>query len=524
MANLFTSAVSGMNAAQLGIATTEHNIANASTPGFSRQQIVQAARNGQQTGAGFVGAGVDVSSVKRIYDQFLNAQVLQEQNQASYLTTYTTSMKQIDNLLSDPAAGASPAMQSFFDAMNGVSNNPQSVPARQTLLSSAQFAINRFQSIDQRLTDIANGNTAQISSSVTTINTYAQQIATLNGSIKRSISSSVGQQPNDLIDQRDQVISKLSLEIKTSAVQQSDGTMSVFVGNGQALVINEQGMQLQTLQSPNDPSKVEIAYLSNGVSIPLQQSSLQGGNLGAYLVFRDQSLEPARNALGRVALGLASSINQQNSLGQDLNGQPGASLFNMGLPRIDKASTNTGTAVASAAIANVSALTTSDYQLSFDGASYTMLRLSDNAVTNLGAALPTNVIVDGFKVSLTAGAIAGDRFLIKPTSTGARDISLITSDPTKIAAALPLRATAVISATTPAGQAATVAGMAVSTPTNANLAAPVTITFASPTTYTVTGAVPAVAGVQTYTAPNISYNGWTMQLAGVPVTCIVQPL
>lgn len=628
MANLFTSALSGMNAAQLGLATAEHNIANASTPGFTRQQIVSSSRIGQSTGAGFIGQGVDVSAVKRIYDQFLTSQVLQEQNQASYLTAYSTAMKQIDNLVADPAAGASPAMQSFFDAMNGVSNNPQSVPARQTLLGGAQFVVNRFQAIDQRLTDITNGNTAQITSSVSTINTYAQQIATLNGNIKRSIANGVGKQPNDLLDQRDQLISKLNLEIKTSVVQQPDGTVGVFVGNGQAMVIDEQAMKLQTVQSSSDPSKVDIAYVNNGTSIPMQQSSLQGGNLGAYLAFRDQSLEPARNALGRVAMGLAASINQQNQLGQDLNGQAGAALFNMALPRVDRSSSNTGTASVSATIADVSSLTTSDYQLSFNGTNYSMTRMSDNVVTNLGnPALPATFTVDGFTATLTAGAKAGDSFLIRPTANGARDIALATNDPAKIAAALPLRAAASISATntssiktvasgaitsatvTGAGTTAStatftvdgktlftnsiaagatgtlisagqldtawtafaaanpgytltgtfaagtaqitktggasitlaetttlgtgavagtsfsaagagfmgttlgkVAGMTVSTPTNANLTAPVTITFTAANTYTVTGAVPAVVGPQTYTAPTISYNGWTMQL------------
>lgn len=214
MADLFTSALSGMNAAQLGLATTEHNIANANTPGYTRQQILLGSRSGQQTGGGFVGQGVDVKGVVRIYDEFLNTQVLQEQNNASYLTAYYSSMKQIDNLIADPAAGVSPAMQSFFEALNGVANDPGSMPARQTLLANAQFAVNRFQSIDQRLTDISNGLTNQIASSVNLVNSYAQQIASLNGSIKRATASGQGQQPNDLIDQRDQLISQLNKELK----------------------------------------------------------------------------------------------------------------------------------------------------------------------------------------------------------------------------------------------------------------------------------------------------------------------
>ncbi|OGT05861.1 MAG: flagellar hook-associated protein FlgK [Gallionellales bacterium RBG_16_57_15] len=513
--NLFTSALSGMNAAQIGLATTEHNIANANTPGFTRQEVLIGSRPPQSFGGSFLGQGVDIVGVKRIYDQFLTTQVQQEQNQASYLSTYHSAMKQIDNLIADPTAGVSPAMQEFFNAVNGVANNPESVPARQTLLGGAQFVTNRFRAIDQRLTDIANGLTGQITSSVNTINTYAQQIATLNGNIKRATAASQGGQlPNDLLDQRDQVINQLNKEIKVSVQTQTDGAVSVFVGNGQALVINEQAMSLRTIQSSSDPSKVDIVYQSGNNTIPLQQNSLQGGNLGAYLAFRDQSLEPARNALGRVALGLAASINQQNQLGQDLNGVLGGNLFNTAVPRADKGALNTGTAVVSAAISDVGALTTSDYQLKFDGANYTMLRLSDNTTTNLGATLPQTV--DGFTVSLTAGAAAaGDTFLIRPTANGARDIGVATSDPAKIAAAVPMRATAAL---TNIGSA-TIGSGTVNTPLplDPNLQASVSITFDTPTTFTVTGAVPAVVGSVAYTSgADISYNGWTVQITGTP--------
>jgi len=513
--NLFTSALSGMNAAQIGLATAEHNIANANTPGFTRQEVLIGSRPPQSLGGSFLGQGVDVVGVKRIYDQFLTSQVQQEQNQASYLSTYYSAMKQIDNLIADPTAGVSPAMQEFFNAMNGVANNPESVSARQTLLGGAQFVANRFRAIDQRLTDIANGIAGQITGSVNTINTYAQQIAALNGNIKRATAASQGGQlPNDLLDQRDQVINQLNKEIKVSVQTQTDGTASVFIGNGQALVINEQAMSLRPIQSSSDPSKIDIAYLNGNNTIPLQQSSLQGGSLGAYLAFRDQSLEPARNALGRVALGLAASVNQQNQLGQDLNGVLGGNLFNTAVPRVDKGAFNTGTAVVSAAISDVGALTTSDYRLKFDGANYTMLRLSDNTTTNLGATLPQTV--DGFTVSLTAGAAAtGDTFLIRPTANGARDISVAANDPARIAAAAPMRAAAALANT----GSATISSGTVKTPLplDPNLQASVSITFDTPTTFTVTGAVPAVAGSVAYTSgTDISYNGWTVQITGTP--------
>ncbi|MDD2913802.1 MAG: flagellar hook-associated protein FlgK [Gallionella sp.] len=526
MANLFASSLSGMNAAQLGIATTEHNIANASTPGFSRQQTLPAARLSQQTGSGFFGQGVDVQGVTRIYDQYLSAQVLQEQSQATYLTAYHTALKQIDNLVADPTAGASPAMQSFFDAMSAVANNPESVPARQTMLGNAQFAVNRFQAIDQRMTDIVNGLNTQITNSVNAVNSYAQQISVLNVSIKRAIAAVPVQQPNDLLDQRDQLITKLNQEIKTTMLQQADGTVSIFVGNGQSLVINDQAMSLQATASLSDPSKLDISYLRNGQALAMQQSSIQGGNLGAYLTFRDQSLEPTRNALGRVALGLATRINQQNKLGQDLNGALGGNLLTAAVPRVIQNTNNAAASgVPTVTISDVSKLTTSDYRLTYNSAAagYTLLRLSDNTVTNYtAAALAAGSTVDGITITAPGTVTAGDSFIIRPTANGARDIAVATNDPAKIAAAAPMRGTA---ATTNTGTGKITAGTVSTVPLNASIRNSVTISFIDATHFTVndtTAPAVLVGAPGTLYSPaagaTLTYNGWTVQITGTPVT------
>jgi len=503
-----------MNAAQMGMATTEHNIANANTPGFSRQQVVLGASQAFSYGSGFLGQGVNVVNVRRIYDQFVSSQVLQQQNQANYLSSYHAAMSQIDNLLADAKTGISVAMQDMFGSINAVASAPASTAARQTLLSNAQSVVNRFQAIDQQLADMANAANGHIASSIKAINSYAQQIAALNTSIKAATASAQGQPPNDLLDQRDQLISQLNQEISVSVIPQGDGSLSVFIGNGQPLVLGDQAMMLQGNPAPTDPAKIAITFTSGTVAMPLPQGSLQGGNLGAYLDFRNQDLDAARNALGRVALGLASSLNQQNQMGLDLNGVLGGSLFNVATPVIIAAAGNAGSAAIAATVSDVTALTTSDYQLKYDGSNYMLTRLTDNTVTNLGATLPQSV--DGFTINLTSGTpAAGDSFLIKPTVNGARDIALLTRDTNKIAAAAPMRATASLSNL----GSATISGGTVNTPppVNANLQSAVSLTFTSPTTFTVSGAVPAVAGAVTYTpGQNISYNGWTVQIAGTP--------
>ncbi|CAH1904224.1 Flagellar hook-associated protein flgK [Candidatus Nitrotoga sp. HW29] len=514
---IFGSGVSALNAAQIGLSTTEHNIANVNTPGFNRQEVVLGTRLAQATGAGFIGQGVNVNSVKRIYNEFLSNQVMQGQAQASQLETYANQIGQINNLLADPDAGLSPALQEFFSAINNVASSPESQAARQSMLGSAESLVSRFQSLNQRMSDINSSINGQITSSVTAINSYAQQIASMNKNIVLAQAAFNGQAPNDLLDQRDQLISQLNQEIKTNVVKQSDGSFNVFIGAGQSLVVGEQVNTLQAVQSLSDPSRIDVAYRSGASVIRLQQNSLQGGNMGGLLAFRNESLDVEQNALGRVAMVLADTFNQQHKLGQDLNGALGGNFFAQPVPAVNSNVANTGNATVSASVVSSAALTGSDYTLRFNGGTaYTLTRLSDNTVTAF-ATLPQTV--DGLTITTTAGAVAGDSYTIRPTVNGARDIAVTISDPSRIAASVPIRTNASLANI---GSGRISEGTVDATlPVNANLQQPVSIVFDSPpTTFTVTGVgVPGspVAGV-TYTAGTaITYNGWSMQITGAPV-------
>ncbi len=511
--NIFAASLSGLNAAMYELNTTQNNIANANTPGYTREQVMLSPVT---AGAGFVGQGVDVVGVKRIYDQFLTTQLLQQQNQASYQNTYLASMTQINNLVSSASTGVSTTLQNFFAATNSMANNPSSIPARQAVLGNAQSVVDSFQSASQTLSSIASGLAGQISGSVQQINTYATQIAALNSNIAAAVASNNGQQPNALLDQRDQLISQLNQQVGVTTQQQSDGTVSVFVGSGQALVIGNQAMSMQVTQDPVNPGQVNVSYLNNGKTMPIQQSSLQGGSLGAYLAFQNNDLQSAQNQLGLVALGFATSINQQNQMGLDLNGAQGANLLTAAPPAVSAGTANSGGASVTAVNTNVSAMTGSNYQLKYDGTNYTLTRLSDSTVTQLTAAqLATGTVVDGVTIKLSGTMNAGDSFLIQPTVNAASAISMLTTDPTKLAAAAPILASASSSNT---GTGAITPGTVnAPLPLNGNLQATVTITFNSATTYTVSGAVPAVTGNQAYTpGQSISYNGWTTQISGTP--------
>ncbi len=516
--------VSALKVAQAGISVTSHNIANVNTPGYSRQEILQSALVPQNTGAGFFGQGADVVGVKRNYDEFLNAQLAEAQTQSSSLTTQFGLSQQVSNLLGDINGGLAPTLQDFFNAVNTVADAPESIAARQTMIGGAQSLSSRMQSLDQRLTEIRNGLNGQIGNSVALINGYSKQIAALNDNIVRAQAQSLpNQPPNDLLDQRDQVLTQLSQEIRVSSIKQPDGSMDVFIGNGQSLVIGSKSSTLQTTTSQTDQTALEVVYVNNSGVSRIQQSSLQGGNLGGYLSFRQTMLDPAQNVLGRIAIGLAETFNQQHQQGIDLKGALGGNFFSAGVPQVSPASNNVGNSSVNATINSATALTGHDYALHYDGASYTLFDTSNNtAVQSYTAAqLATAQVVagTGITLQLTTGSVAsvaGDSYAIRPTVTGARDFVSAVTDPAKIAAASPIRAntansnlgSGVISQPSLAG------GL----PLNVNLQQPITLSFTSATTYTVSGAG-APVGVQAFTAgATISINGWSTQITGTPLT------
>jgi len=520
---------SALAAAQVGLSTTGHNIANAATPGYSRQVVVQGAALSQSYGFGFMGQGTEIATVKRIYSEFLGAQVNTAQSAKSALDSYYTQIKQIDSMLGDSASGLSPALQGFFSGMQETASNPASIPSRQAALSSAETLASRFQSMAGRLQEIEQGVNSQVTSSVNVVNSYAQQIAKLNDVISLS-QGATGKSPNDLLDQRDQLILDLNREIKATVVKQGDGAYNVFIGNGQPLVVGANPSRLTTTASATNPEKIEVAYQTNAGPVVVSASSLAGGKLGGVLEFRSQSLEPAQNALGRIAIGMAMSFNAQHQQGVDLNGNPGGAFFTLAGPVV-RASTNndaTDPAVISASISDANALTTSDYRLQFDGTDYTLTRLSDNTLVDTFDNTDFPRTVEGVTLNLASGtAVVGDSFLIRPTVNGASGIAVAITDPRLIAAAgaLPVVPVGTSASGTNAGDvvigAATVDG-SYTTP----LAAPVTFTYqvdavngdgfilSTPVTVTDTGAPPTTTS---YAAGDIVpyVDGATISFGGI---------
>lgn len=523
--------ITGLQAAQAGLVTTGHNISNANTPGFSRQQIAQSTNSPVLTGAGFLGNGTRLDTIQRVYSQFVQSQVLSSETQSAYLSNYLSQMRELDNMLADSSAGVSPALHDFFNGVQDVASSPASVPSRQSMLSTAQAMVARFHSVDTRLREIRDGVDSEVRASISGINSYAAQIADLNERIRIAEGSSAnGQSANDLLDQRDELLRKLSQEVRVTSVRQDDGSVNMFIGNGQALVVGAQAFKLDVVPSLEDPESFEIAYLSGANAVTISSTSLTGGRLGGLLAFRRDALDPIHNGLGRVAIGLAQQFNAQHQLGQDLTGALGGDFFVEGTARaLAKTGTTAGLSAA-VSIADAGALTTDDYRLQYNGG-WQLTRFSTGQVVGMtgSGTVADPFLAEGMSIVVSGAVPAnGDSFVVQPTRNGARELEVTLRDPRTIAAAAPIRTSA---ASSNSGDAAISPGSVDSAFLAAPLAAPVTLTYdratntfsgfpaASPVTVTSGGTVTnfAAGAPVTYTSgATISFDGISFTVSGSP--------
>jgi len=499
-------ALTGLHAAQSGLFTTGHNISNVNTPGYSRQTTQQNANVPQTTGAGYIGRGVQIETVRRAYDEFLVGQSWAAQASAGHWEAYATQLRAVDGLLGDPSAGLSPALASFFGAINDVAAHPSDAAARQGMVSGAASLAARFRTLDSQFGALRSGLDQKITSTVGLVNVLAARVADLNDRI--ALASGNGHTPNDLLDQRDAVIQDLTHNVRLSTVRQDDGSLNLFLANGQALVVGARAYGLSMTTDDTDPQRVAIGLQTGAGLLRFRSADLSGGELGGLLAFRESTLDGVQNELGRIAMVLADAANAQHALGLDANGQAGTALFSISAPRVASSSLNAGSGQLSAVVADVRALTASDYRVQWDGAQWNVTRSADGQLQSF-ATLPQTL--DGLTLDLASGTPnAGDSFMVQPTRLAAGSFSSLLTHVSLIAAAAPIRTAAL---TANAGTAVISAGSAVST--DPNLMQPVTITFTGAATFDVSGTGTGNPTGLAYTpGAAISFNGWTVEITG----------
>ena len=353
-------------------------------------------------------------------------------------------------MLGDSTTGLSASLQSFSQAIQSMANAPSQSATRQAVLTQAQALISQFQTYQNTFTQLGSQVNSQLQSEASTITSMGQSIAGLNQQIMAAQSNGTGQPPNQLLDERNNLIDQLSQDVGVNTVTQSNGSISVFIGSGQALVIGANAATLSTTPDQFDSGQLDLALQTSSGSTDIT-NSLNGGTLGGLLQFRDQMLIPGENSLGQTAVALSTLVNQQNEAGLDQNGNIGTALLSVGAPVVLPSDNNTGAATVTAAVSNLSGLTTSNYYLQYAGGNWNLIDTASGASTALTASTAAGVTTltggPGITLTVTGTANAGDQFLIEPTSQAVAGLSLLTNDPTRIAAAGPLVTSATISNT-----------------------------------------------------------------------------
>lgn len=501
MADLLQVGISGLKAHQTALTVTGHNITNAGTEGYSRQEVNFTENNPQFNGGVWVGNGVSVASVRRVYDEFLNEQLRRDTSTFNEFETLATNAGQIDSLLADPGTGVQPGLERFFGALQSTVDDPSSLPAREVLISEAQGLADRFSSISDRLVEqnqVINGQMEVIAGQISTI---AEAIAELNEQIQFATASAQGNEPNDLLDQRSQLLKDLSELVEVNVVQQDNAGLNVFIGNGQALVIGNDYNEMFASNGEGDPSRFDI-YFRKGDVIQNISREITGGQLGGTLDFRREVLDPTLNGLGRTALAITQTFNEQHRLGIDYDGLKGENFFESVNDPVKAYSRVFGSAnnadpddrVLSVQITNSNDLTTSDYKLTFPGPddqTFRITRLSDNELLTtqtLSGEFPQSIEVEGFEIRLEGGSFQhGDEFLIMPTRMGSSQVEMNITRAEQVALASPISTDAAIGNR---GSATISPGVVYDSETRylaneGELDPPILIRFTSPTTYDV---------------------------------------
>lgn len=505
MSNLLATGSSALIAFQRALSTVGHNVANINTPGYSRQRVELEARDATYFGYGYQGNGVQIVDVRRMADSLATSRLLDSGGELARLQQLSTLSSRLDQLFSEKATGISAPWSSFFDSVNALSSNAAGSADRESVLAQANALVTRFRQIDQHLDGLDTEVNAGLTAATGEVNRLAKEIAQLNGQIGGSSSPS-----GDLLDRRDQLISELVAFTGGNAATQDGGLVNVFSAGGQPLVVGATASTLVTVPDPYRPERLQVALETNGQRVTLDKRAL-GGQIGGLVEFRTTVLDPAMAELGRIATSLAQTFNEGHRAGMDQYGQMGADFFTLPAPRLSSNANNTGNASLTTSVGSVAGLNAQNVLLRFDGAAWVATHPDTGAsipMTGTGTAADP-LVVNGIEVVLASGTpAANDRFLLQPTAGAAGNLGVAITDPGRIAAATPVKATTDL-ANTGSGK---LSGLKVTDAANAALLAPADIEFIDATQYTINGTGPFA-----YTpGQTIAYNGWSVVLDGAP--------
>ncbi|MEH6578098.1 MAG: flagellar hook-associated protein FlgK [Amphritea sp.] len=485
--NLLSIGSQALQANQAALNTVGQNISNVNTDGYSRQRVDFVSRPDL--------SGVFVNNIERIADEYMTRQVWSDTSNHSFYQKLESFANELDNLLASEVNGLSSSMNDYFGALQSAVDDPTSLPSRQLFLAQAEAMESRVRGMYSTLTRQSDSINTQLDSTVAQINSIVPYIADLNEQITRN--AVTGHVPGEIYDQRDRLVEQLAGYIDITTSSGPNGEVSVFIAEGQPLVVGNNANRLVIQQGDPDTKKNDVA-LDIGSKPNVITDRIKGGTLGGLIGYRDSNLTNAVNELGRITIALTETMNQQHQLGMDLDGNLGGLLFK----DINTLSVMNARVIASGSngsvidsqrveITDVSALEASEYQLIFNSDSdFSIIRDQDNQVTHQGslsdpgsaAAVDQDgeyywdkttdtltIQMDGFKLEIDSqiAFVSGDSFLVQPVRNGAADFGVQLTDARALALASPLSTSSSINNTGTASIEVTVTDVAATTFTTA---------------------------------------------------------
>jgi len=450
--NLYGLGLSALLTAQQNLQTTGHNINNAAVEGYNRQTVLTKTQGSTATGAGYVGRGVQAVTVQRAYDHFLQQQLIKSKSKNAQYVSYGNEIEQLNHLFADRTSGVSPAIQKFFASVQAVASTPDDPAARQELLGRAQSLVTQIKETDKFIQNQRENINTQLNTVAHQINSYVQRINELNEQITKARAAASQHEPNDLLDQRDQLLMELNELVEVRSFEQ-DGRLNLTLSGGQLLLSGSTIHPLHVVPSEADPSRHVIAHSVNtaeGIKqVEIKDRAIKGGQLGGLLSYRSNTLDAAQDALGRIALGLGQSFNEVHQQGVDLNGAPGADFFefNVGqaLPKSQTGQQTQGQPALHVEIEDISALTLKNYliEAEFEEGNFIGLKFFDMQTGSTVSAKrhdegdKSYYQLDGLKVHMPekSKVTADAQWSLQPNRRAASSLGLKISDPAEFAAA-----------------------------------------------------------------------------------------
>ncbi|MDN3430492.1 MULTISPECIES: flagellar hook-associated protein FlgK [unclassified Pseudoalteromonas] len=447
--NLLNIANSGIRANSELLQTTSKNIANVNTEGYVRERTEFTTMIDNQVSRG---------QTYRLLNEFAQKQLNRDTSNKSFFDQFVSEASRVDQIFSEKSNSLSTSINSMFNNVQEALNQPSSTVARSLVMSDAQNLIDQM----DRLAGIVSEQKAVVNEQLEIFseeaNTLIESISSLNQEIAGVHGTKNEADASSAYNERDKAIRDLSKLIDIETLDGPNGEKQVFMGTGEAVVMQNGSFNLFSISGDPDANFKELRLdVNGGQAVPLEIDPTKlKGKIGGLLAFRDDILVPAQNQIGQMGIALADSFNQQNRLGMDANGELGGDIFDIPTVSAFVYQANTGTANMSATVeaGKGSELPASDFVITYTGnPNEVSIQPIDNKGEPLGSAslavIPPSGIIDsaaitsgesfGLELNVTGAGNAGDQFQIKLNSGAAGNISLTTGRGEDIALASPIR-------------------------------------------------------------------------------------